>query len=275
MGKTMKYSFIFCYRNRFEHLLITIPRIRELYPDAEVIIAEQADDKKFRRANLLNEGARIATGDILVLHDIDHYPKDVLYYDEKIAPDVFLPIRRVVHVYNDLMEKPIDQVPGGYRHFRDAVDNNFFGGVISFKRDAFFRINGFSPSYVGWGFEDADLRGRVQLNHLKAVRAPKEFGLFYALDHPDSGPDMNDSDFKRNIDMSINPKLFSHLGINNCHPAKIEDADLKSKIQAFGIMIPKFEITRWIYCSEFDAPPPPTHNVTVSTDVLEEVNIQL
>ena len=267
----MKYSFVFCYRNRPEHLAITIPRIRELYPDAEIIVAEQADDKKFRRANLLNEGARIATGDILVLHDIDYYPKDVVYYDSghndfAHGPDVYLPVHRVVFMYNHLEEKPIEEVPGGYRHFRDAVDSNFFGGVITFKKESFMKINGFSPDYIGWGFEDADLRGRVYINHLKVIRTPKESGLFWALDHVDSGPAQGDPDFQRNIEMASSPLAFAHRGINNCHPAKIEECDLSPEHAALGI-------TKWIRCSEFDAPPPAHHSVTASE--IEPMDIQI
>jgi hypothetical protein len=239
----MKYSFIFCYRNRETHLNITIPRIRDLHPDAEIIIVEQNDQKKFRRANLLNEGARVATGDILILHDIDYYPTDnVMYYDG--TSDVFLPVKQVEFVYNTLAPKPLSEVPGGYRHFKDGVDANFFGAVEVFTREAFFTINGFSPLYVGWGFEDSDVRERIHHYGLTVIRGN---GQFLALDHPDSGPTFQDQDFLNNIHRSQNWQRDLAHGVKT-QPSHAEQVVPKHK-----------EVDKWIMATEFDPPPAPTH----------------
>lgn len=242
----MKYSFIFCYRNREAHLNITIPHLRQLYPDAEIIVVEQNDNKKFRRANLLNEGARSATGDVLVLHDIDYYPTDSTQYWLD-GTDVFLPVKRVRFCYNDLREKPLDEVPGGYRHFKDGVDANFFGGVTSFSRDAFLSINGFSPLYVGWGFEDADLRERIKHNGLTVVRANNS--EFLALDHPDSGPTFKDQDFLNNIQMSQRWMLHLDKGVQN-QPSTVENVTPRHS-----------GVDKWLMATNFDEPPKPTYIV--------------
>lgn len=245
----MKYSFIFCYRNRETHLNITIPRIRELHPDAEIIVVEQNDTKKFRRANLLNEGARNATGDILILHDIDYYPTDTVVYHDGVS-DVYLPVKFVEFVYNSLEPKPLLEVPGGYRHFKDGVDSNFFGAVEVFTREAFFTINGFSPNYVGWGFEDADLRERISHYGLKVTRS--QTGKFLALDHPDSGPSFQDQDF-----------------LNNIHRAQNWQRDLKQGVKTQPVtaerVVPKHkEVDVWVMATDFDPPPPPTHVIVAS-----------
>jgi glycosyl transferase family 7 (putative galactosyltransferase) len=239
-GVMPKYSFIFCYRNRETHLNIVVPRIRTLYLDAEIIIVEQNDTKKFRRANLLNEGAKSASGDILVVHDIDYYPHDAVeYYDDR--SDVFLPVRRVVFCYNDLTPKPLEEVPGGYRHFKVGVDADFFGGVTTFTKDAFFAINGFSPLYVGWGFEDADLRERIKHYRLSVQRSANN--MFSALDHPDSGPTFQDQDFINNIHMSQQWARHLDIGVKN-QPSHIENITPKHPM-----------VDKWLLASEFDIVP--------------------
>lgn len=243
----MKKSFIFCYRNRETHLNITIPRIRELYPTAEIIVVEQNDDKKFRRANLLNEGAKSATGDVLIFHDIDYYPTDgVNYYDG--VSDMYLPVKYVEFVYNELVPKPLHKVPGGYRHFKDGVDDNFFGAIEVFTKDAFFAINGFSPLYVGWGFEDADLRERVQYYGLKTGRS--RTNKFLALDHPDSGPAHHDQDFINNINRSQQWSRYLDKGVSS-QPATVENVKPKHG-----------DVDTWLLATEFDGPPKPTHIVS-------------
>jgi hypothetical protein len=191
----MKYSIIICYRDRKEHLDLLAPRLRHLFKDeAEIIVVEQNDTKRFRRGNLFNTGAKIAKGDILVFHDVDHYPVNV-DYDPPEGIDYWLPIKRVVFVDNTLKSLPLDEVPSGYRHFKDGVDDSFNGGVEVFRRDKFFDINGFNSHYCGWGLEDADLRERVNGYGLKSDRGD---GDFYALQHTDSFPGLGDSDFQRN-----------------------------------------------------------------------------
>jgi hypothetical protein len=233
----MKKSFIFCYRDRETHLNITIPRIRELYPDCEIIVVEQNDNEKFRRANLFNIGAQKATGDLLIFHDIDYYPVDVLYYEGDT--DVYLPVRRATFTYNDLTPKPLEEVPGGYRHFREAVDDDFFGAVEVFKRDAFFKINGFSTKFVGWGFEDADLRNRIAAHELSVQRGS---GQFLALDHPDSGPSQDDQDFRSNI------QLAYQFNPNYTDGVSTEEADIEEVITHHA------DVDHWYHVTNFNRP---------------------
>jgi hypothetical protein len=247
----MQYSFIFCYRNREPHLNITIPRIRALHPDAEIIVVEQDDTKKFRRANLLNEGARWATGDIFILHDIDYYPANVSYWDGQ--SDIYLPVKYVRFVYNDLQPKPLHEVPGGYRHFKDGVDDDFHGGVTTFTRQAFFDINGFSPQFVGWGFEDADLRERIAAKGIVPVR--NDSNEFLALDHPDSGPAPHDADFLHNIQLAAQSHLHRDKGVAN-QPARTES------------VLPKHpDVDVWLMATEFDGP---SNIVATSLDWLND-----
>jgi len=206
----MKYSIIICYRDRKEHLKLLRPRLHELFPDAEIIVVEQNDDDKFLRGNLFNVGAQEAHGDILIFHDVDHYPVDV-EYDLPEGVDVWLPIKRVEYVDGDLEPLPMDKVPSGYRHFKQAVDDNFYGGVTVFRREAFFKINGFSSLYRGWGLEDADLRERVKHYGLNVERGN---GHFYGLQHENSDPGMEDTEFQRNQQIFSRWGTFLHAGVN-------------------------------------------------------------
>lgn len=206
----MKFSVIICYRDREDHLKVIAPRLREIFgKDAEIIVVEQDDQDKFLRGNLLNMGAQLAKGDILVFHDVDHYMRFGNYEPPK-GVDVWLPIKRLAYTDNDLKEIPIEDVPSGYRHFRDGVDDNFYGGVIVFRREAFFKINGFNSLYRGWGLEDADLRERVAHFGLKVERGD---GDFWALQHKDSNPGIQDVDFTRNQQLFAKWQEFMEAGV--------------------------------------------------------------
>lgn len=207
----MKYSVIICYRDREEHLRILAPRLREVFGDeAEIIVVEQDDEDRFLRGQLFNVGAKYAKGDILVFHDVDHYPVDV-NYEPPEGVDVWLPVKRVTFVDNaKLKELPELLIPSGYRHFKNGVDDDFYGGVEVFRREAFFRINGFNSLYRGWGLEDADIRERIKHFGLAVERGD---GDFKALQHKDSFPGSNDEEFQRNQQIFSQWKEFLHAGV--------------------------------------------------------------
>jgi len=208
----MKYSIIICYRDREEHLKILAPRLREVFGDkAEIIVVEQDDDDRFLRGQLFNVGAKHAKGDILIFHDVDHYPAQV-NYDPPEGVDVWLPLKRLTFVDNENLEElPEILIPAGYRHFKHGVDDNFFGGVEVFRREAFFKINGFNSLYRGWGLEDADLRERIQHYELTVERGS---GNFKALQHADSNPGVEDKDFQHNQQIFSNWQQYLDAGVS-------------------------------------------------------------
>jgi predicted glycosyltransferase involved in capsule biosynthesis len=235
-----KYSIIISYRHRQNHLDINIPRLHKVFTDLnvdfEIIVVEQNDGNPFCRGQLFNEGAKVATGNILIFHDIDHYPTDGVNYIN-FNTDVFLPIAKVIYVDSNLNPKPTEAVPSGYRHFKDGVDANFFGGISIFKRDKFFEINGFSNVYVGWGLEDADLRERVL--HYKLSAARDRDNTFLALDHPDSGVPPTDPHFQNNNQAFGMRFYLLKYGVNS-QLATVEEATPPMK-----------EITKWLKVTDF------------------------
>jgi hypothetical protein len=235
----MKTTIIIPYRDRLEHLSILVPHLRVYHPDAEVMVVEQGDTAKFRKACLLNVGAKEATGDLLIFHDVDYVPVgNCTYYNPEY--DVYLPVKFAKFVYNNLMPKPLTEVPGGYRHFMNGVDANFFGGVLSFRKDAFFKINGSCPLYKGWGFEDADLYKRTVIGGLSMER--DDSNTFFVLDHPDSGPPDVDEDYQRNIRMCNEFQLYWNHGVQTQHYRITDEAP------------PVEGVDRWMKVYDFDGP---------------------
>ena len=240
----MKYSVILCYRDREEHLKILAPRLKLIFgEDAEIIVVEQNNQDNLLRGNLRNVGAQQAKGDILIFHDVDHYPVgDVIHlvkeqYDPPEDVDVWLPIKYATYVDNKLKPLPIEEVPSGYRHFKDAVDESFYGGVIVFRREAFFQINGYNSLYRGWGLEDDDLRERIHHYGLSVQRGEAEF---YALQHEDSNPGPQDADFIRNQQLFSRREEFLDSGVKTQFQS-IDEVDNFS----FGVKID------WIYATNF------------------------
>lgn len=235
-----KISIVVCYRDRKEHLDIFVPHIKNVFKDVshEIIVVEQNDTTKFKRGVLLNVGAKAAKGEYIALHDVDYLPESANdYFSES---DVTQPVRRVNFVNNDLTPRDVNDIPPGYRHFSDKVDDNFYGAVTVFKRDAFFNINGFCCLYDGWGLEDADLRERINSNSLSVTR---NNGTFKALSHTDSFPGINDVNFQRNTQIFNEWEKYTLLGVNTQYSSiddtyKYPGVDLYLKACNFVVLSP-------------------------------------
>jgi len=80
-----------------------------------------------------------------------------------------------------------------------------------FRREACFKINGFSSLYRGWGLEDADLRERVKHYGLNVQRGN---GHFYGFQHENNDPGAEDTDFQRNQQLFSRWGVFLHAGVN-------------------------------------------------------------
>jgi glycosyltransferase involved in cell wall biosynthesis len=253
MGNPSMISIIVCYRNREEHLTAFVPHIRKHFGDQphEIIVVEQADDVRFRRGNLLNEGAKIARGDVIALHDVDYLPDATTTYWAD-GCDVFRPAKRVNFVLMDGSPRPEADVPSGYRHFKDGVDDDFFGAVTVFSKSAFRRINGFNPLYDGWGLEDADLRERINLYGLKVARGN---GTFSALPHTDSFPGLQDEGFQHNQQIFASWKNFVEFGLDTTFPINSESTE---KAARWGV-------DRWIES---------VHGAVVTKDLLPYMTVE-
>ena len=121
-----------------------------LVSDYHLYIINQSDDgRKFNRGKLLNIGFDLATKsgrkhDVFIFHDVDLLP----------SPELGV-------WYAKMPSKPIH-----IARVWDRYSNNpkYFGGVVSFSKSDFRRINGYPNTFWGWGGEDDELQNRLERN---------------------------------------------------------------------------------------------------------------
>ena len=114
--------------------------------DFTIFVVEQSDDgRRFNRGKLLNIGFDIARTEgysIFVFHDVDLLPDSELAEWYKKVPK----------------DDPIHIA----RPWKRYAYSRYFGGIVSFSREMFERINGFPNNFWGWGGEDDELSTRVR-----------------------------------------------------------------------------------------------------------------
>lgn len=158
-----KLSIVVPYRDREEHLKQFIPHMEESEflqgIDFEILIVEQ-DDKPFNRGKLLNVGAvESPDATYYCFHDVDMLP---------IVSD-YSPVPNPTHLAAEAEQF-------GYKLPYDG----YFGGVTIFDKGSFYRANGYSNEYWGWGAEDDDVMLRCLTRGIKCSR---KSGKYRSLSH--------------------------------------------------------------------------------------------
>ena len=64
-----------------------------------------------------------------------------------------------------------------------VCENRSMGGLIIVDATAFHALGGFNESFEGWGYEDVDMRKRLEASGLRKINIPKH--LFSTLPHSD------------------------------------------------------------------------------------------
>lgn len=213
------YSIIIPYRDREEHLEVLLPRLQEKFKgkDYEIIISEQGNDDNFQIAIVNNIGFKQARGNIIILHQVDYYPADDLDYT--FTGTATLMGAKAFFLDKDNKNlRPEHDIPGGYRGFSQAIDPNFYGGVVMMSRKQFETVNGLNPLYKGWGNEDEDLRERLRWANIPVVRQSE--GTYFCLYHNDNGaihlkPDQYQRDFYEGKVLYNNAYQYRHIGYDN------------------------------------------------------------
>ncbi|XP_004480848.2 beta-1,4-galactosyltransferase 4 [Dasypus novemcinctus] len=176
-----RVAILIPHRNREKHLLYLLehlhPFLQRQQLEYGIYIIHQAGKKKFNRAKLLNvgylEALKEENWDCFVFHDVDLLPEND-------------------HNLYRCEDQPKHLVVGrnstGYR----LRYKGYFGGVTALTREQFFKVNGFSNNYWGWGGEDDDLRLRVELQRMKILRPLPEVGKYTMIFHTrDRGNEVN------------------------------------------------------------------------------------
>jgi hypothetical protein len=169
------------YRDRAAHLAEFVPSLQKFLGDnphkaparTTVMIVEQQAGGDFNRGKLKNIGYALLreSVDYVCFHDVDYCPSRADYRD---------PGQGWVHLASRGAEVTLD--PRGFTITHDM--SRFTGGAVLFTRQAFEAVNGFSNQYWGWGFEDADMKGRCLARQIPFARRS---GRFKPLAHDNEG----------------------------------------------------------------------------------------
>lgn len=143
-----------------------------------VYIINQNDTKLFNKSTLLNIGIDIVNKEIntnyYILHDVDQIVKndDFIYNNTQVS-------ECLVYEQGDKIYK----------------DSNYFGGVLKILKNDYFKINGFSNYFWGWGWEDGAIRERLLINKINYKRSN---GIFAESFHETSHRYMGNINFINN-----------------------------------------------------------------------------
>lgn len=139
MSKTI---LIIPYRDRQTHLDYflknSLPKIKNIIPNVEVLIVEQIEGKKFNRGAVINIGYNYYNQSdyYYITQDVDTNPNDTSlpYYAQDLNSN------EILSIYS----------------YSGSV-----GGIAKFKGKDFIEINGFPNDFWGWGHEDKDFKNRI------------------------------------------------------------------------------------------------------------------
>lgn len=160
-----KLSIIIPYRDRETALYELIPKlyeyVRKQITNFDISVIEQDDQKPFNKGLMNNIGFLInKDSDYFCFHDVDLIP---------IFSDYSYPITPA-HLSTHCSQFNYIENP-------DAL----MGGVITFNKNDYISVNGYSNSYVGWGREDSDLASRIEKVGLSIYQHP--FGRYFSVPH--------------------------------------------------------------------------------------------
>ncbi|GFR81676.1 beta-1,4-galactosyltransferase 1 [Elysia marginata] len=167
-----KTAIIFPFRDRHRHLYILLlnllPILKRQNVDFTIFVIEQEKPSLFNRGLLFNAGfveaSKLSEFDCFIFHDVDLIPLfDTNFYHCNESPTHFL---------------------GGVNKFNYGLAyKDLFGGVVSFTRSQYEKINGASNMYFGWGAEDDDMRRRIRERNMTILRTDRSVGLYDMIKH--------------------------------------------------------------------------------------------
>lgn len=154
----MSLCIVVPYRNRSDQLKLFIPSMKSYLPDDQIIVVEQADNKPFNRAKLLNIGFLNSKSTHFVFHDVDMLPVKVAYVEREGVTQIA---------------------------FSDIQLIDYLGGVTMFESKTFCEVGGYHNDYFHRA-EDNEM-----MFNLKRLRIPvlNRFGIFKELPHERTGPE--------------------------------------------------------------------------------------
>ena len=180
-------------------------------PHIKIIIVEQSKDgKKFNRGKLLNIGFKIASEanvDAYIFHDVDLISPPSLQGLYSTIPEM------PIHIANIWTEK--------------YTFEDFLGGIISFNKKDYIKINGFPNDFWGWGGEDDAMYNRLVINEIPVLKpfSDNNEDKIKGLEHPSEGdsPKTKNTEKQRNILKDL--KTWKKNGLNNLNYKLLKKID--------------------------------------------------
>ncbi|XP_028661734.1 beta-1,4-galactosyltransferase 1-like [Erpetoichthys calabaricus] len=184
-----KVALIIPFRKREEHLKYWLyylhPNLQRQQLDYGVYVIEQSGETMFNRAKLMNIGYAEALKeydyDCFIFSDVDLIPMDD---------------RNIYKCYSQPRHLSVSIDKFGFR----LPYNQCFGGVSSFSKEQFQKINGFPNNYWGWGGEDDDLYNRITFRGMSLSRPDVVIGRYRMIVH------------ERDQKNDPNPERFDRIG---------------------------------------------------------------
>ena len=152
--------------------------------NVKVCFLEQDNKKPFNLGSLNNAGYLINESylDYIVINNVDFLP---MLSDYSFSENPTLLIK---FGFNNLPMKPskkdcklIIKAPN--------IENVFLGSVL-LPKNIFKKVNGYSNSFWGWGFEDTDMKKRLDKNKIKIEYRD---GVYQPLFHDNLGYEVDDN----------------------------------------------------------------------------------
>lgn len=183
--------------------------------DFKILIVEQNNKKnRFNRGVLLNIGFEICKDsfDYFIFHDIDLIP------DNDLIPYYSIYPFRPIHLAR--------------LHTKYSVGGKYFGGVNSFNKKDFIKINGYPNNYWGWGGEDDELYDRVVDAKLD-VYVPKK-GKYTELKH-NNPTTQQKLPFNQKMRLRLQHSDWRKNGLNNLKYDLVNIKKLKKNISIVSV----------------------------------------
>ncbi|CAH8658083.1 unnamed protein product [Schistosoma guineensis] len=199
---SLSSAIIIPYRKREQHLRVLTDHLhgflRHQRIPYTIFIIEQTGETKFNRGALLNAGflevSKFKEYDCFILHDVDKLPED----------------DRIIYTCGP---NPTHLSASLSTFNYKLIYQRFFGGVVTFTRDQYLKINGFSNLYEGWGGEDDDLLLRVEQSGYNLSRINLLIGRYYAMSHKTD--ELNEKNLDRFKLLETSERRFKSDGLNS------------------------------------------------------------
>jgi hypothetical protein len=178
-----RLSIVVPYRAREQHFNQFVPHLCAYFARDKldrnipyrVLFVEQEPGLPFNRGALNNIGFALTRleSDYVCFHDVDYLPIWADYsWSDQPGPIV----------WHGVENRPIARDTSNV--VLKIAAENFFGAVLLMPNAVFQEVNGFSNKYWGWGWEDLDLKKRLQAFGFETMHRK---GTFKPLYHDNAG----------------------------------------------------------------------------------------